>query len=68
MATKSEIRKSKQFIDVEFRAFFPSNEVADNEIFLAFTNDDDALKFQIWWFEFGGGSESFKDWLDDRQK
>jgi hypothetical protein len=51
----------KQFKDVEFLYEYPSNHVCEHEVFMSFTNDDDAMSFRTWWDE--DGSKLFAKWL-----
>lgn len=36
-------------MNVEFKTEHPAAGVADHEVLMAFTNDDDALLFRDWW-------------------
>lgn len=56
---------ARRFEDVEFRRDYPAPSVADNEIFMSFSNDDDAIAFYDWWFHYG--SKIFQKHLDDIQ-
>lgn len=45
--------KKEPFSDVEFKTEHPVREVAEHEVLMSFTNDDDATKFHEWWHHEG---------------
>lgn len=51
---------TKKFTDVEFEAEV-SKRMAEHEVFMSFTNDDDANYFREWWDE--KGNEQFESWI-----
>ena len=49
------------FVDVQLRDRI-EREIAEHEVFMSFTNDDDAEQFTYWWEE--EGAIHFQDWLN----
>lgn len=57
-------KKKEAFPDVEFTTELTVRPAA-HEIFLSFTNDDDAVAFHAWWNVVG--SAQFKKWFDSNK-
>lgn len=49
------------FTDFEFATEYPSHRVADHEVFMSFTDDDDAIAFREWLAS--DGLELFAEYL-----
>ncbi len=54
------------FEDCEFPSQFPQQDVAEHEVLMSFTDDDDAISFREWWNS--EGSVYFNEWLEDHQQ
>ena len=55
-------KKIDRFTDVTFPDMFPSEEVAEHQVYMLFRNDDDAVSFREWWDS--EGSVAFLEYLD----
>lgn len=53
------------FTAVRFAGQYPQQDVADNEVFMSFLNDEDAIFFREWWNE--EGAAAFQKWLSARE-
>ena len=60
---KSE-KTTEPFSDFEFVTEYPSSRVADHEVFMSFTNDDDAIAFREWLASVG--LELFDEYLENK--
>jgi len=45
----AKAKKTEKFTDVSFPREFPSQRLAEHEVFMSFTNDIDAERFDEWW-------------------
>ena len=54
-------KEPEPFVDVQLRDRI-EREIAEHEVFMSFTNDDDAEQFTYWWEE--EGAIHFQDWLN----
>ena len=50
------------FEDLTFPRQYPQSDVSDNEVLMAFRNDEDAIVFRDWWHE--EGKVMFQDYLN----
>jgi hypothetical protein len=55
-----------RFDDLNFPDEYPTNRVADHEVFMVFRNDHDAIDFRQWWEE--KGAAAFQAWLDRNKR
>lgn len=53
----------KKFTDVEFKEEI-SSHVAEHELYLRFTNDEDAFDFREWWDD--EGNQQFEAYLKEK--
>lgn len=55
-----------KFDGMNFLSEYPGNTVAAHELFMSFTNDQDAEDFTYWWND--EGAVMFQAWLDEQRK
>lgn len=54
------------FTDLDFLNEYPAGRVAENEVFMSFNEDSEAIAFREWWNE--EGAVGFFAWLREREK
>lgn len=62
---KKSYPKVEPFKDVELSRQYPAHDVAEHEVLLSFTHDDDAHNFREWWET--KGSVAFNRWHKKRE-